>query len=92
MRIIVTLACTECKEEIIRRPRISEQRRISWSLINIAAFAESTRRTKRPNKRMMQASSSNGRASDSKSGCWGFESLLACHTFKSEAQSLKIEE
>ena len=26
----------------------------------------------------MQASSSNGRASDSKSGCWGFESLLAC--------------
>jgi hypothetical protein len=27
----------------------------------------------------MQASSSNGRASDSKSGGWGFESLLACH-------------
>jgi preprotein translocase subunit SecE len=25
-----------------------------------------------------QASSSNGRASDSKSECWGFESLLAC--------------
>lgn len=29
----------------------------------------------------MQASSSNGRASDSKSGCWGFESLLACQIF-----------
>jgi hypothetical protein len=29
-------------------------------------------------KIFMQASSSNGRASDSKSGCWGFESLLAC--------------
>ena len=27
----------------------------------------------------IQASSSNGRAPDSKSGCWGFESLLACH-------------
>jgi hypothetical protein len=26
-----------------------------------------------------QASSSNGRAPVSKSGCWGFESLLACH-------------
>ena len=30
----------------------------------------------------MQASSSNGRASDSKSGCWGFESLLACQKNK----------
>ena len=39
----------------------------------------------------MQASSSNGRASDSKSGCWGFESLLACHNFKGEAQSLNIK-
>ena len=29
----------------------------------------------------MQASSSNGRASDSKSGCWGFKSLLACQIF-----------
>jgi hypothetical protein len=29
----------------------------------------------------MQASSSNGRAPDSKSGCWGFESLLACHFY-----------
>ena len=29
-----------------------------------------------------QASSSNGRAPDSKSGCWGFESLLACHDNK----------
>ena len=28
-----------------------------------------------------QASSSNGRAPDSKSGCWGFESLLACQIF-----------
>jgi hypothetical protein len=27
---------------------------------------------------IVQASSSNGRAPDSKSGCWGFESLLAC--------------
>ena len=27
----------------------------------------------------MQASSSNGRASDSKSEGWGFKSLLACH-------------
>ena len=27
-----------------------------------------------------QASSSNGRAPDSKSGCWGVESLLACHS------------
>ena len=27
----------------------------------------------------LQASSSNGRASDSKSEGWGFESLLACH-------------
>ena|GEM_PF-6844478 len=26
-----------------------------------------------------QASSSNGRASDSKSEGWGFKSLLACH-------------
>ena len=25
-----------------------------------------------------QVSSSNGRAADSKSACWGFESLLAC--------------
>jgi hypothetical protein len=31
----------------------------------------------------MQASSSNGRASDSKSGGWGFKSLLACHFFHS---------
>jgi preprotein translocase subunit SecE len=30
-------------------------------------------------KSRTQASSSNGRAPDSKSGCWGFESLLACH-------------
>ena len=28
----------------------------------------------------MKASSSNGRAPDSKSGCWGFESLLACQS------------
>ena len=41
-------------------------------------------------QRIMQASSSNGRASDSKSGCWGFESLLACHTFLGESQSLNI--
>jgi hypothetical protein len=26
-----------------------------------------------------QASSSNGRAAVSKTACWGFESLLACH-------------
>lgn len=32
-------------------------------------------------KAVIQASSSNGRAPDSKSGCWGFESLLACHFF-----------
>ena len=27
----------------------------------------------------LQASSSNGRAAVSKTACWGFESLLACH-------------
>jgi hypothetical protein len=27
----------------------------------------------------IQASSSNGRAAVSKTACWGFESLLACH-------------
>lgn len=27
---------------------------------------------------LLEASSSNGRAADSKSACWGFESLLAC--------------
>ena len=30
----------------------------------------------------VQASSSNGRAPDSKSGSWGFESLLACHSYR----------
>ncbi len=29
----------------------------------------------------LEASSSNGRAADSKSAGWGFESLLACHVF-----------
>jgi hypothetical protein len=29
--------------------------------------------------RHIQASSSNGRAAVSKTACWGFESLLACH-------------
>ena len=38
----------------------------------------------------MQASSSNGRASDSKSGGWGFESLLACHFLIYEAQRSKV--
>ena len=33
------------------------------------------------NSNDLEASSSNGRAADSKSDGWGFESLLACHEF-----------
>jgi hypothetical protein len=87
--------------ETTRLQKTSEQRRISWSSLSIAAFAKSIRRTRRRSNgiagdgtllsqvavvscrmelTIIQASSSNGRAPDSKSGCWGFESLLACQT------------
>ena len=39
----------DAKEEILRLLRISEQRRISWSLTNTAGSAEGTRRTRKPN-------------------------------------------
>lgn len=37
------------------------------------------RNSKRDISNLVEASSSNGRASDSKSEGWGFKSLLACH-------------
>ncbi len=38
-----------------------------------------TRNPKPETWNLEKASSSNGRAPDSKSGGWGFKSLLACH-------------
>ncbi len=41
---------------------------------------------------MVKASSSNGRAADSKSACWGFESLLACQAAAQKFKNRKIWE
>jgi hypothetical protein len=72
------LHAVNAKEEITQRQRINAQRRISWNSASIADLAENIHGIEKPSKEDAQASSSNGRAPDSKSGCWGFKSLLAC--------------
>ena len=49
---------------------------VNYPLINIVLDAESIIFTRRLSNRPVAP---NGRAADSKSACWGFESLLACH-------------
>ena len=127
MRIIVTLACTECNRRNYTTTKNKRTTPDKLELINTADFVANIRHTGRRNshgsvilfldaafekkypsvlgwnknvfildelillKIRMQASSSNGRASDSKSGGWGFESLLACHFLIYEAQRSKVK-
>jgi hypothetical protein len=51
---------------------------INWNLKSIAGFAGPIPCIRKQNKQGRPVALI-GRAPDSKSGCWGFESLLACH-------------
>jgi large subunit ribosomal protein L33 len=95
VRIIVTLACQECKQRNYTTTKNKRTTPDKLEFSKYCRFVENIRIIAKRNRLAMvdsvdticsdsggndmQASSSNGRASDSKSGCWGFESLLACH-------------
>jgi preprotein translocase subunit SecE len=64
-------------------PRTSELIRKGWSIASTVASATSIRRTRRPGNEFpsFRPVAPIGRAPVSKTGCWGFESLLACINF-----------
>ena len=68
------------KEKTTLRPKIRKSIKKNLKSKNSVLFVEATRFTRRLNKLLiLQASSSSGRVPVSKTGCWGFKSLLACH-------------
>ena len=88
MRTLVTLACTECKR---RNYTTKKNKQNNPERIEYKKYCKWCRTHHGPQRdpvaslevgrtrRVTQASSSIGRAPVSKTGCWGFESLLACH-------------
>ena len=71
MRDIILFQCTECKERNYSTMKNKKNTTEKLQRKNTAGIAESTHRIRRQSHK--KASSSNGRASDSKSGGWGVQ-------------------
>jgi hypothetical protein len=86
MRENIHLACEKCTRRNYHTTKNKKLILKNFQSVSFVNSAVSTPFTKKQNCKfvpsgILYVSSSNGRAPDSKSDGWGFESLLACHPF-----------